>query len=122
MLPLLILVLLAVIALLSIALWRTRCDCAKNSYAKKLLRLVEVAFETGEAMFITDLNGAIQRINLAFTWLTGYTDDEVIGQNPSLLRSGRHDPEFYAALWNDLLTKGRWAGESRCRPVSRPGK
>ncbi|MCB1920611.1 MAG: EAL domain-containing protein [Candidatus Competibacteraceae bacterium] len=76
-----------------------------------LLWLAAIAFEAAEAMLVTDRNGIIQRVNPAFTRVTGYTSDEAIGQNPKLLQSGRHSAEFYATLWNELLKKGRWAGE-----------
>ncbi|HRY14761.1 MAG: EAL domain-containing protein [Candidatus Competibacteraceae bacterium] len=107
----LILALLVVIVLLSAALWRTHYDYKKRKHTHELLRLAAVAFETAEAMLITDRNGAIQRVNPAFTRVTGYTADEVIGRNPKLLQSGRHSAEFYATLWNELLTKGHWTGE-----------
>lgn len=63
------------------------------------------AFETSEAIFITDRDGALVRINHAFTQLTGYTAEEAIGQNPRLLKSGQHPPEFYIALWQGLLNR-----------------
>jgi diguanylate cyclase (GGDEF)-like protein/PAS domain S-box-containing protein len=89
----------------------TLIDITARREAEAQLRLAAVAFETSEAIFITDQGGAIVRVNRAFTRLTGYAAEEAVGQNPRLLKSGRHEPEFYAALWRDLLTNGHWAGE-----------
>jgi diguanylate cyclase (GGDEF)-like protein/PAS domain S-box-containing protein len=108
---LLILALLAVAVALGLALLRAHRELTHKKQTNDLLRLAEVAFETSEAMFVTDRNGDIQQVNPAFTRLTGYAPEEVIGQNPRLLHSGRHGPEFYATLWRELLTEGRWAGE-----------
>jgi len=89
----------------------TLLDITSRRKAEAHLRLAAVAFETSEAMLITDREGIIQQVNRAFCRSTGYTAEEVIGQNPRLLRSGRHDAEFYAILWHHLLVKGHWSGE-----------
>ncbi len=65
----------------------------------------------GEAITVTNADNRIVAINPAFTLLTGYTSQEAIGQNPSLLRSGRHDAQFYKDMWHTLDTTGRWQGE-----------
>jgi diguanylate cyclase (GGDEF)-like protein/PAS domain S-box-containing protein len=64
-----------------------------------------------EGILITGTDGAIIDVNDAFTRITGYPRDEVLGRNPRLLSSGRHDQAFYAALWRDLTEKGHWYGE-----------
>ncbi|MFH0934947.1 MAG: EAL domain-containing protein, partial [Pseudomonadota bacterium] len=69
------------------------------------------AFETHEAIMITDADANIVRVNRAFERITGYGAEEVIGRNPRLLSSGRQDKEFYARLWRKLLDEGSWAGE-----------
>ena len=89
----------------------TRVDITARREAEEQLRLAAAAFETSEAIFITSRDGLIQRVNHAFTRLTGYTAAEAVGQNPRLLNSGRHGIEFYLALWQGLLTDGHWAGE-----------
>ncbi|MCW8838202.1 MAG: EAL domain-containing protein, partial [Thiovulaceae bacterium] len=66
---------------------------------------------TLEAVFITDINGKILRINKAFTDLTGYTEDEVIGKNANILKSTHHKKEFYENLWKTLLEKGYYQNE-----------
>ncbi|HRY15809.1 MAG TPA: EAL domain-containing protein, partial [Candidatus Competibacteraceae bacterium] len=89
---------------------RKRAEEARRE-AETRLRLAAVAFDTSEAMFITDQEGVIQQVNRAFCRLTGYTAEEAVGQNPRLLQSGRHNAEFYAALWHHLLANGHWSGE-----------
>ena len=75
------------------------------------LRIAAAAFESQEGIFVTDTRGVILRVNRAFSDITGYRADEVVGQTPHLLRSGRHGPEFYQLLWHSLLTHGSWSGE-----------
>lgn len=75
------------------------------------LRLAATAFETNEAIIITDAEGAILRVNNSFCAITGYSRAELIGQNPRLMKSGYQDPEFYRQLWRTLLDTGVWQGE-----------
>lgn len=75
------------------------------------LRIAAIAFETDEGMLVTDKNGAIIRINQAFTRITGYGVDETIGKNPSMLKSGRQDEEFYRKMWESLRNTNSWQGE-----------
>ncbi len=66
---------------------------------------------THDGVMITDLGGAIVSVNRAFTELTGYDAAQVIGRNPRLLKSGRHDRAFYQAMWAALQECGYWQGE-----------
>lgn len=66
---------------------------------------------TDDGITVTDANGAILSVNPAFTRITGYPAEEVIGENPRILKSNRHDQAFYAAMWQDINAKGRWEGE-----------
>ncbi|MFA6202831.1 MAG: EAL domain-containing protein [Gallionella sp.] len=75
------------------------------------LRVSATAFDAQEGMFVTDAEGVIQRVNNAFTQLTGYSASEVIGQTPRLLSSGQHDAVFYALMWQSINETGKWAGE-----------
>lgn len=63
------------------------------------------------AIMITDGNGRITWTNPAFTQLTGYLPDEVIGQFPSILKSGQHDDAFYAQMWQTIVGGSVWRGE-----------
>jgi diguanylate cyclase (GGDEF)-like protein/PAS domain S-box-containing protein len=74
-------------------------------------RLLATAFHTSQALMITDARGTIERVNPAFTEITGYTAEEAIGQDPSLIASGVHDTGFYAAMWQALTANGHWEGE-----------
>lgn len=70
-----------------------------------------IALQTQDAVLITDRERRIIRVNEAFTNITGYSEDEVIGRNPSLLSSGVHDEAFYQQLWGDIEQEGYWSGE-----------
>ena len=75
------------------------------------LRIAATAFESQESLMITDVNGVILRVNKAFTKSTGYTAEEALGQTPRLLKSGRHDADFYRAMWDIINRDGSWQGE-----------
>src|SRR5919197_336553 len=73
------------------------------------LRLSDQVFEsTAEGILVTDREARIIAVNPAFTSMTGYSPAEVAGQTPKLLRSGRHDADFYRAMWANLLETGQW--------------
>jgi diguanylate cyclase (GGDEF)-like protein/PAS domain S-box-containing protein len=78
---------------------------------KEQLIAAAVFGNAAEAIMVTDKNNAILRVNPAFTAITGYTPAEVIGQQPGILKSGRHDAAFFAEMWHHLDTLGRWEGE-----------
>lgn len=76
------------------------------------LRIIEKVIDSSmEGIVICNAEGNIQSVNPAFTQITGYQDWEVIGSNPSILSSGRHDKDFYSKMWEQLQRKGRWQGE-----------
>lgn len=76
------------------------------------LRLWAKVFENSrEAILITAKDGTILDVNAAFTDITGYTKEEVAGKQPSILKSDRHDKEFYRLMWHSLFTDGQWRGE-----------
>ncbi|MDQ6965333.1 MAG: PAS domain S-box protein, partial [Mariprofundaceae bacterium] len=73
-------------------------------------QLIRAMDNMSESVLITDAAGSIEYVNSAFTHITGYPADEAIGQNPRILKSGKHPPEFYAAFWA-RLSRGRiWKG------------
>jgi PAS domain S-box-containing protein len=67
--------------------------------------------QSADAVVITDTNGKIQYVNPAFTLMTGYSGEEALGQNPRILRSGQHSPEFYENLWRTIRSGRTWRGE-----------
>ena len=69
------------------------------------------AFESQEGVIVTDKEGVILRINEAFTILTGYSNEEIIGQTPRILKSGRQNDDFYKAMWKCIDNDGKWEGE-----------
>ena len=75
------------------------------------LRVAATAFESQQGMLITDAQQNILRVNRAFSEITGYQPNEVIGKNPRLLQSGRHDAAFYTDMWDNLNQHGLWQGE-----------
>ncbi len=79
---------------------------------KDQLKLAEKIFECAiEGVFITDTTPNILMVNPAFTKITGYNPEDVMGQNPKILRSNRHDRDYYQTMWTALLGEGRWQGE-----------
>lgn len=75
------------------------------------LRVAATAFESQEGMVITDINNVIIKVNQAFIRLTGYSSEELINRKMKLLKSGQHDAEFYAAMWDSIIRTGTWQGE-----------
>lgn len=73
--------------------------------------LLQVFNGTREGVLITDSHSRVLEVNDAFVEITGYARDAVLGQTPSLLSSGRHDPSFYSQMWKTLEETGRWQGE-----------
>lgn len=87
-------------------------DISERKRTEETLRQSATIFESmRDGVLITDLSPAIVAVNRAYTDITGYTLDEVRGLNPSLLRSGRHDHDFYQLMWKNVLEEGHWVGE-----------
>ena len=77
------------------------------------LRISATAFESHEAMMITDADRVVLRVNKTFTEITGYTDEEVVGQTPCIFRDERQDANFIREMWESIERKGGWQGELR---------
>jgi diguanylate cyclase (GGDEF)-like protein/PAS domain S-box-containing protein len=75
------------------------------------LRVAAAAFDSHEGMMVTDTRQIIIKVNHAFTDITQFTSDEVIGKTPGILKSGRHDAEFYQSMWEGLSQRRFWQGE-----------
>ena len=86
-------------------------DITDRKKAEEQMRVAAAAFETHDAILITDANANIIRVNRAFQDITGYSSEDVLGKNPRILSSGRQDKAFYAAMWQQLLSTGSWTGE-----------
>ncbi|MBM7649064.1 NNP family nitrate/nitrite transporter-like MFS transporter [Bacillus ectoiniformans] len=80
-------------------------------YQEKLSLESKIIESTAQGMMVTDTDGVIQKVNPAFTKVTGYTIDEAVGQKPSLLQSGKHSDTFYTDLWSKVKEQGFWQGE-----------
>ncbi len=89
----------------------TLTDVTERKQIEKELRIAAVAFETQEGILVTDADKFILRVNQAFTRITGFTAEEVIGQKPFILRSGLYKEEFYQAMWATLESDRYWQGE-----------
>lgn len=84
----------------------------EQALAESRLRLHAQVFEDSrDGMLITDEQNRILMVNHAFTEMTGYCQDEVLGQNPRLLQSGHHDHDFYVQMWAAIRSAGSWQGE-----------
>jgi PAS domain S-box-containing protein len=87
---------------------RAIADIRAREEAQMFQQAVEHA---GHAVYITEPDGTIEYVNSAFTEMTGYSQEEVIGQNPRILKSGAHDKEFYRDLWQTVLSGETWENE-----------
>lgn len=86
-------------------------DITERRRAERELKIASVAFESHDGMMIADANGVIERVNSAFTRISGYCAEDAIGKTPRLLQSGLHEPSFYQSLWAALKRDGHWHGE-----------
>lgn len=87
-------------------------DITEEKKAQEELRLAASVFtQAREGILISDVNGVIINVNKAFSYITGYAYDEVVGKKPNMLKSGRHEDAFYKDMWDSLLEKDHWYGE-----------
>jgi PAS domain S-box-containing protein len=92
-------------------LWVAR-DVTVRKRAEQLIQLQAIALgAAANAIAITDAEGIITWVNPAFTAVTGYAPEEVVGRSPRILKSGEHDAEFYEDLWKTVLSGQVWRGE-----------
>jgi len=75
------------------------------------LKISAYVFEAQEGMIVTDANNTVLRVNHAFTAITGYAADEIVGKNPRILSSGKNNANFYSTMWESIANKGSWSGE-----------
>ena len=74
-------------------------------------QIAAALFESQLGIVVTDAQGVVQRVNRAFTRITGYEPRDIVGRNPRLLRSGLQSPAFYTEMWRQLREQGHWQGE-----------
>ncbi|WP_324170904.1 EAL domain-containing protein [Sulfurimonas sp.] len=99
--------LLSIISLVSLATILIKKIQKENENIADL-KMFAHTFNSHQAITITDANGIIIKVNDAFTRITGYSASEVIGKNPRILKSMKHEENFYKKMWTDLISKGEW--------------
>lgn len=87
-------------------------DITEHKRAEERLQLSDLVFkQSGEGIVLTNANREIVDANAAFSRITGYSREEALGRNPGFMKSGRHDREFYAQMWQQIEQTGGWSGE-----------
>jgi diguanylate cyclase (GGDEF)-like protein/PAS domain S-box-containing protein len=86
-------------------------DITKQKQAEDQLHLAAITFESQQGIVITDKNFNILQVNKAFTEITGFSQEKVLGKNPRILASGRHDKAYFQDFWKQLTADGRFEGE-----------
>ncbi|MCG8428857.1 MAG: EAL domain-containing protein [Chromatiales bacterium] len=87
-------------------------DITERKKMEQNLQQAAVVFETTvEGILVSDANNRIKTVNAAFTDITGYTSDDVLGKTPNILNSGHHSENFFQAMWDKLQKDGSWSGE-----------
>jgi len=87
-------------------------DITEHKQVEEQLRLAASVFaHTGDGVMITDSDNRIIEVNEAFTRILGYSAEEVVGKDPSILKSPRHRRSFYRSMWQSLQRDGQWQGE-----------
>ncbi|WP_320036051.1 PAS domain S-box protein [Halarcobacter sp.] len=84
---------------------------SRKELESDLLQAHNVFENTHDGILVTDDEGKILNVNKSFETITGYKLEEVIGLDPSVLKSGVHDDDFYKDLWREVRTNGYWSGE-----------
>jgi PAS domain S-box-containing protein len=99
-----------VLAMISDITEQKRREAEGRVSRQEILLLTRVVEQTADSVLVTDRDGVIEYVNPAFETTTGYTKEEAIGRRPSILKSGRHDQDFYRTLWNELLEGRTFCG------------
>lgn len=92
-------------------IWSIIEDISDRKRIEENLRIAATAFEAQVGILVTDADGRILRVNKSFAATTGYSTEDLAGQTPRALKSGRHDSAFYAAMWQAIDRSGTWQGE-----------
>ncbi len=86
-------------------------DISKRKHTEQQLRIAATVFESQLGMMVTDADNEILRVNQAFTAITGYSSEELVGKQPTVLRSDQQDPSIYAKMEDSIIMTGTWEGE-----------
>ena len=87
-------------------------DISERKRVEREMQLAAMVYRAiGEAIMVADADNRIVAVNPSYTRLTGYTEQEAVGQSTSLLKSGRHNKDFYWRMWQSLEKTGHWQGE-----------
>ena len=86
-------------------------DISKRKKMEEELRIAATTFDSQDAILISDRDANILRVNQAFQDMSGYNADELIGKNPRIIKSERHDAAFFQTIQSALLSSGKWSGE-----------
>jgi PAS domain S-box-containing protein len=89
---------------------RIRGSAERRRAESEKASLVAAIEQSAEQVIITDVRGEIQYVNPSFEQVTGYARKEAIGQNPRILKSGKHEESFYTDLWNTISKGSVWSG------------
>jgi diguanylate cyclase (GGDEF)-like protein/PAS domain S-box-containing protein len=90
---------------------RAAIELERIESGKQLVLAARVFNDSHEAIMLTDINGDIINVNPAFTEITGYERNDIVGENPSIFGSGKNGPEFYIDMWQKIHAEGFWHGE-----------
>ena len=88
----------------------SRSEKARRAAESRLELYGEAFTNTIGGIMITDCKGTIIDVNAAFERVTGYSKDEAVGRNPSMLKSGLQDGQFYQRMWHAIQERGQWQG------------
>ncbi|WP_052177808.1 EAL domain-containing protein [Methylotenera sp. G11] len=88
-----------------------KVDITARKLAEDNLRIAAAVFQSQEGMIVADADSTILRVNSAFTAITGYSAEDVVGSTPKVLSSGMHDKVFYETMWEVISQTGTWEGE-----------
>ncbi len=86
-------------------------DISERKQAETEFRLAATAFEAHEGIMIANADYVVERVNLKFTEITGYTEKEILGKSLQSMQSKQHSDFFYQRIWSDVKVKGYWQGE-----------
>lgn len=102
----------------SFALEHIEHEARRLAAEERIRKLSRAVDQSANAVMITDIHGTIEYVNPKFSELTGYASEEVIGQNPRILKSGELSADTYKEMWNTLLAGKEWYGEFHNRKKS----